>query len=470
MHCDPRFSRVREVFERHFADGEELGAAFAVYLNGELVVDLWGGVADRHTGRRWERDTPAFAYSCTKAITATVLLQLAERGLVDVSAPVAEVWPEFAARGKGAITVEQVLTHQCGLPVIEDPVPVEEFEDQAAIAARLAGQAPIWEPGAAHGYHALTYGFLLGEVIRRVTGKSVGELVAAEIAGPLGLELWVGAPDDVIARTARLKAGERPQPLTVTEAPATAPASADLTTAAAQSAPVPGPATTPGTPATGGTARAEGAAGTGDEAAQVGHSATPDSATSDSGGVTADGETAAPAGARGGRPAGGGQSGDLLAEMAKAALDPQSLMNRALGNPGMHLLKGGANHPTILRAGWPAAGMVTTARDLAGFYRALIAGDILSPATLRDAMRTRVDGPDRVLYLDTAFGLGYMRPSITFLMPSRSAFGHSGLGGSIGLGDQERGLAMAYVMNKMANAVSGNLRGMRLVRAVYDSL
>ncbi|MBF8192770.1 beta-lactamase family protein, partial [Nonomuraea sp. K274] len=206
MHCDPRFARVREVFERHFAEGEELGAAFAVYLDGELVVDLWDGVADRHTGRPWERDTPVFAYSCTKAIAATVLLRLADQGLVDVGAPVARVWPEFAAEGKAEITVEHLLTHQCGLPALEEPVPVEEFEDQAAIAARLARQAPIWEPGTAHGYHALTYGFLVGEVVRRVTGKSVGELVAAEIAGPQDLELWVGAPDTVINRTARLQA------------------------------------------------------------------------------------------------------------------------------------------------------------------------------------------------------------------------------------------------------------------------
>ncbi|MEQ4718127.1 serine hydrolase domain-containing protein [Nonomuraea sp. B19D2] len=383
MHCDPRFSRVREVFDRHLADGAELGAAFAVYLDGEPVVDLWGGVADRHTGRLWEGDTPAFAYSCTKAITATVLLQLAERGLVDVSGAVADVWLEFAARGKGAITVEHLLTHQSGLPVVEEPVPVAEFGDPAAIAARLVGQAPLWEPGSAHGYHALSYGFLVGEVIRRVTGKSVGELVAAEIAEPLGLELWVGAPDSVIARTARLKAGERPR-AAVTEA---------------------------------------------------------------TGGVP-----------------------DVLAEMAKAALDPQSLMNRSLGNPGMHLLKGGANHPVILRAGWPAAGVVTTARGLAGFYRSLIAGDLLRPETLREAVRPRVHGPDRVLLLDTSFGLGYMRPSMTFLMPSETAFGHSGLGGSLGVGDPERGLAIGYVMNRMANAVSGNLRGLRLVQAVYDSL
>ncbi|WP_336211369.1 serine hydrolase domain-containing protein [Nonomuraea sp. LPB2021202275-12-8] len=391
MHCDPRFSRVREVFQRHFTEDLELGAAFAVYYGGELVVDLWDGVADRHTGRRWEHDTPAFAYSCTKAITATVLLQLAERGLVDVSAPVADVWPEFAAEGKASITVEHLLTHQAGLPTIDEPVPVAEFEDQPAIAARLAAQAPSWEPGSAHGYHALTYGFLVGEVVRRVTGKSVGDLVAAEIAGPLGLDLWVGAPDFVIDRAARLKGPDR------RSGPVTA---------------VPEPAATAGPP---------------DDA-------------------------------------------DVFTRMAAAARDPRSLMNRALGNPSMQLLEGGANNPVVLRAGWPAAGVVTSAAGLAGFYRSLVAGELLRPETLREAVRPRVTGPDRVLYVDSSFGLGYMRPAMTFLSPSPSAFGHSGMGGFLGLGDPEHGLAVGYVMNKMADAVSGSMRAYHLTQAVYESL
>ncbi|MFI6800964.1 serine hydrolase domain-containing protein [Streptosporangium canum] len=402
--CDPRFSRVREVFDRHFAEGEELGAAFAVFLDGEPVVDLWGGVADRHSGRSWERGTPALTYSCTKAVTATAALLLAERGLLDVAAPVADVWPEFARHGKERITVEHLLTHQAGLPTIEGPVPLEEFEDQAAIADRLAGQAPIWEPGTAHGYHALTYGFLLGEVIRRVSGKSAGEFVAAEIAEPLGLELWFGAPEEVAARAARLSAGRRQGPADAGAAPAGA--AADAVPRVSTVSELPG-------------------------------------------------------------------RGDPVEEMSRAVLDRDSLMNRALGNPPIHRLRGGANHPVILRSGWPAIGVVASARGLAGFYRDLAAGRILRPETLEDALRRRVTGPDRVLVIDSSFGLGYMRPALTFLTPSRgaeSAFGHTGLGGFLGLGDVEHGLGMGYTMNKMADAVSGSLRAYRLAEAVYGSL
>ncbi|GAA5054527.1 CubicO group peptidase (beta-lactamase class C family) [Thermocatellispora tengchongensis] len=397
-HCDPRFAGVRAVFERHFADGEELGAAVAVFHEGRAVVDLWGGVADRHTGRPWEAGTPALAYSCTKAVTATALLLLAERGQVDVRAPVADCWPEFAARGKGGITVEHLLTHQAGLPVLEESVPAEEFEDQPAIAARLAAQAPLWEPGTAHGYHAVTYGFLVGEVIRRVSGKSAGEIVAADIAGPLGLELWLGAPPEVAGRAARLSAGDRVPP-------AAAPSGTQAQPPVSEAAP----------------------------------------------------ET----------PASPGQ------EVARAMADPGSLLNRALASPPVQRLKGGANNPVMLRAGWPALGMVATARGLAAFYRELIAGRVLRPATLRDATRRRVSGPDRVLLFDSSFGLGYMRPATTFLTPrpgAATAFGHTGYGGSLGLGDPEHGLAMAYIPNRLSNAVAGNLRAYHLAEAAYAAL
>ncbi|MGV9773575.1 serine hydrolase domain-containing protein [Streptosporangium sp. NPDC003464] len=436
--CDPRFSRVREVFDGHFAEGEELGAAFAVFLDGEPVVDLWAGVADRHSGRPWERGTPALTYSCTKAVTATAALLLAERGLLDVAAPVADVWPEFARGGKERITVEHLLTHQAGLPVIEEPVPVEEFEDQAAIADRLAGQAPIWEPGTAHGYHALTYGFLLGEVIRRVSGRSVGEFVTAEIATPLGLELWFGAPQDVAARAARLSAGERRGTAGTAEDTGTAGTAEGTRTAG----------TAEGT-RTAGTAEGTRTAG----GVQALSGAAPDAVPRVSG-------AAAP-------------PGDPLTEMSRAVLDKDSLMNRALGNPPIHLLKGGANHPVMLRSGWPAVGAVATARGLAGFYRDLVAGRILRPATLAGAVRRRVDGRDMVLCVGSSFGLGYMRPALTFLTPTagaESAFGHTGMGGFLGLGDVEHGLGMGYTMNKMTGAVSNSLRAYRLAEAVYGSL
>lgn len=413
-HVDPRFARVREVFDRHFADGEELGAAFTVHLRGEPVVDLWGGVADRRSGRAWERDTPVLTYSCSKAVTATVLLLLAQRGLVDLAAPVADVWPEFAAAGKAGVRVEHLLTHQAGLPVLEDAVPVADFEDQAAIADRLARQTPLWEPGTAHGYHALTYGFLVGEVVRRATGRSVGELVATEIAGPLGLDLWLGAPDEVAARAARLSAGERPSPTTGT----------------------------PEDPKAGTSEESE--AGPSEESV-AGTSEGPEAGTSE----------------------------DLVAAMARDALDPHSLMNRALGNPPIHKLKGGANHPVILRAGWPALGVVTTARSLSAFYDALISGRLLTPGTLDDALRRRVNGPDRVLRIPSSFGLGYMRPALAFRTPARGecgAFGHTGLGGFLGLGDPEHGLAVGYTMNRMSNAVTGSLRALHLTEAVYAAL
>lgn len=217
-HCDPGFAAVRRVFEENLEAGREVGAALAVYAGDELVVDLWGGLADPREGRPWERGTACPLFSGTKAVTATAALMLWERGLYDVTAPVTSWWPEYGARGKRATTGEHLLSHRAGQPLFDRELPAEAGEDPGMLADVLARQAPLWEPGTDHGYHALTYGWLAGEAVRRLTGHTVGEFVAKEISGPLGLELWLGAPDGVIDRAARI--GALPPPRR--EAPAVA--------------------------------------------------------------------------------------------------------------------------------------------------------------------------------------------------------------------------------------------------------
>lgn len=356
-HCDPAFRAVREMFADGFAAGRELGAALAVYADGRLVADLWGGLADRRSGRPWEAGTPCLAFSTTKAVTATAALLLAERGGYEIDGPVTGWWPEFGRHGKDAATAAHLLSHQAGLPAFARTVPAEEAADPAAMAAELAGQPPEWTPGEAHGYHALTFGWLAGEIVRRHSGRTVGRFVRDEIAGDL--DLWIGAPPDVRARAARLAAAPR-EP---------------------------------------------------------------------------------------------GNTGNVLEYRAFASPDPG---------------KGGFNNPVVVEAGWPAAGMVTTARALATFYRDLIAGRILRPGTLREAVRPRVSGPDRVLKAHSSFGLGFLRSSPSF--PALSgAFGHPGSGGSLGLADPDAGIAFAYVPNLLGPGI-GDQRARRLVEALYTAL
>jgi CubicO group peptidase (beta-lactamase class C family) len=191
-HCDPRFSSVREIFEASFARDEEIGAAISFCLDGELVVDLWGGHCDPGRTRPWQRDTIVNTYSTTKGMTAICAHQLVERGLLDLDAPVARYWPEFAARGKESIPVRWLLSHQAGLPAIREPLPPEAMYDWSAMTAALAAQEPWWEPGTRHGYHALTYGHLVGEVIRRASGQTVGAWFREHVAGPLGADYHIG--------------------------------------------------------------------------------------------------------------------------------------------------------------------------------------------------------------------------------------------------------------------------------------
>lgn len=200
----PGFEPVRDAFAANFEKGLEAGASCAVTRDGEFVVDLWAGEADP-TGRPWEEDTIVNVYSTTKTMAAISVLVLADRGLIDLSAPVATYWPEFAQNGKEGVTVSHVMSHSAGLSGFDPGIPDAEFlYDWDACCERLAAQAPWWEPGTASGYHAVTQGYLQGEIVRRVTGKTIGTFFREEIAGPLGADFHIGLPASEDARVGEL--------------------------------------------------------------------------------------------------------------------------------------------------------------------------------------------------------------------------------------------------------------------------
>ena len=200
----PGYEEVRKAFQANFDQGLEVGAAFGAYHRGELVVDLWGGVADTRTGRPWQEDTLVLVYSTTKGITAMCANRLAQQGTIDVEAPVATYWPEFAQAGKERVTVADLLSHRAGLAWVDGSLSFEQALAWDPVIEALERQAPSWPPGTAHGYHATTYGWLVGEVVRRVSGRSLGTYLREEIAGPLGAEFFVGLPPSDEHRVARL--------------------------------------------------------------------------------------------------------------------------------------------------------------------------------------------------------------------------------------------------------------------------
>lgn len=191
--CDARLEPVREAMEARVDAGEELGASLAIDVDGELICDLWGGWADAEHARQWERDTIANLWSTTKMVTNLCALMLVDRGLLDVDAPVASYWPEFAAAGKEGILVRHVLGHTSGVSGWSAPFTLDEMYDHDLAAAHLARQAPWWEPGTASGYHASNQGHLVAELIRRVDGRGLRDFVAEELAGPLGADFQIGA-------------------------------------------------------------------------------------------------------------------------------------------------------------------------------------------------------------------------------------------------------------------------------------
>jgi CubicO group peptidase (beta-lactamase class C family) len=203
-HCDKAFAGVRSAFEANFRERDELGAAVTVRSGDRTVVDLWGGWADAGRTRAWQRDTLVNVWSTTKGPVALCAHLLADRGLLDLDAPVASYWPEFAAAGKSGVLVRHLLSHRAGLAGLREPHTLADLYDWEVTTARLAVTEPWWEPGTRSGYHPLTYGFLVGEVIRRITGLLPGEFLYQEITGPLGIDFTIGLPDKEAGRVAEL--------------------------------------------------------------------------------------------------------------------------------------------------------------------------------------------------------------------------------------------------------------------------
>ncbi|PWB98124.1 serine hydrolase domain-containing protein [Salinibacterium hongtaonis] len=203
---DPRFESVREELQRQLDSGEELGASIAATINGKPVIDLWGGFAAEERSAEWQRDTITNVWSTTKTVVALAMLMLVDRGEIDLDAPVARYWPEFGSNGKEGITVKQVMSHTSGVSGWDLPFTTDDLYDPEAAAAKLAAQAPWWEPGTASGYHLLNYGHLLGEIIRRVTGRTLGAFVREEIAEPLGADFHIGLDRAEFGRVAHVVA------------------------------------------------------------------------------------------------------------------------------------------------------------------------------------------------------------------------------------------------------------------------
>jgi len=368
--CDPRFAGVREAFVANFDEGNELGASVAVTLHGEPVVDLWAGDADE-AGRPWERDTIVNVWSTTKTMAATCLLILADRGEVDLDAPVATYWPEFAANGKERVTTAHVMGHTAGLPGWDPPIAPETLYDWDAVTGALAAQAPWWEPGTASGYHAVSQGYLEGEVVRRVTGRTIGAFFRDEVAGPLGADFHIGLPASEDGRAGRM-----------------VPPGADL-----------------------------------------GGTDLPDDPI----------------------------AGKALLSCRLSGDEPNTRAWRA--------------------AEIPAAGGTGNARAVARVHAALANGGtvdgvtLLSPAGVERIFTEQSHTVDHVLGLRMRLGTGFgLTNDLVPLSPNPRTCFWGGWGGSLAVIDLDARLSVAYVMNRMAGGLVGDLRGAMLVLAAYASL
>jgi CubicO group peptidase (beta-lactamase class C family) len=386
--CEPRFAGVREEFERNFAERGEVGASVCVIVDGETVVDLWGGSAAPDSGQSWTADTIGNVWSATKGATALCAHILASRGELDLNAPVVTYWPEFGKHGKDVILVRHLLSHQAGLPAVRQPLPPGAFYNWDLMADALANEEPFWQPGTRNGYHGLTFGFLVGEVVRRISGRSLGTFFRDEVAGPLGLDFWLGLPESEEGRVAP-----------------TIPA------------PLPGP-------------------------------------------------------------------GDPVPSLYVAAFtDPTSVQGLMLANSGGYMtIPGESDSRAAHAAVMGAIGGITNARGLAGMYRPLALGGagLVSAEQLR-LMGTIVAATsiDAVLLVPSRWALGFVKTIDNRYLPpadqegmflSEEAFGHPGMGGSLGFADPRARLSFGYTMNRQGTGLGVNERGQSLVDAVYRVL
>lgn len=373
----PRFKSVENAFRQNMAERDEVGAACCVYHHGEIVVDLWGGLADPKTSTPWQEDTLAVVFSSTKGVTAIMINLLIERGLLDPDQPIAHYWPEFAAAGKAGIPVEMILSHSAGLPIIDEPLTLAECLAWEPVIEAIARQKPIWEPGEKHGYHVRTYGWILGELIRRVTGMSPGQFLADEIATPLAADFHIGLDQQHEARVCRMIGPPESQDPAVREA-------------------------------------------------------------------------------------------------MRRIVGPDTLLGRALHGPSQLFHYDSMWNTRALHAAeMPSSNGIGTARGLACLYAATItelAGPpLLSSQTIARAIEPRSAGKDAILGIPTVFGRGFMRPPSLATGASPGAFGHPGAGGSLGMADPHLGLALGYVMNRMAPGLSGDLRAAALAQAACEA-
>jgi CubicO group peptidase (beta-lactamase class C family) len=385
--CAPRFAEVAEQFERNLTERGEIGAAVSVTLEGETVVDLTGGVADPGTGQEWDADTLVHVWSCTKGATALCAHLLAARGELSLNRPVVDYWPEFATNGKEGVLVRHLLSHQAGLPAVRTPLAQGAFYDWDGMVDTLAAELPFWEPGTRSGYHGLTFGFLVGEVIRRVSGGDLGSFFQAEVAGPLGLDFYLGLPEELEPRVAHVIPPDPPSP----------------------GAPVP-------------------------------------------------------------------------SLYAAAFADPTSIPGQLLFNNGGYMLPGESDSREAHAAVMGAVGGITNARGLAGMYRplALGGGGLVDPGQV--ALMGQVasaSSVDAVILVPTRWALGFVKSIDNRHLPladqegvllSEEAFGHSGIGGSIGFADPRARMSFGYVMNRQGAGLGINERGQSLVDAVYRAL